>query len=485
MNAFPGRAQQLPSLTPATAQPAGAASHAASLAAAQPAAPPQQSASHLPAKSQAGPPQIQAQSTANDSIVFQLPAQLPTATQLGSCAEHGDALRHQVGSAADEAPSQPAQKLQCPESAQVALQGRSPKAVRAPEAAMLSGSELCGPEKEPVPGAAMIPNSEHNGLGTMPVSEAAVPAGNQHTAIPASQQQTQTPLDPHRPPSILQDLRNAAAQGCPHQPQGPSSHSASLSSQQEAVEPVQPPQPAFPELQSSQETTSMQAHRLSTAAQSAGTFASAPEEAAAPHADPPCPDAHAAPALLPFAQGPHAIPVHLGATAGSNQDRQLAVAGQTVANGSSAFAEHSDSLSIAPVLEAAATAVQEKQPAVRSQRLSEKKAAAAQAAAQAAADAVVQAAAVHEQDTLAAAVKQTGLGLLAPRMAVASSTVPLVLAECLASNRSKRVPGGDPLEVSSPPPPPPIQPLSFRTGAHPVPLLSACCMVNCMHHPSI
>ena len=57
------------------------------------------------------------------------------------------------------------------------------------------------------------------------------------------------------------------------------------------------------------------------------------------------------------------------------------------------------------------------------------------------------------QETLKAEVKQTELDL-APQVVAASLAVPTVLAECLASNRIKRVPGGDPLEVHHLPCPP-------------------------------
>ncbi len=50
---------------------------------------------------------------------------------------------------------------------------------------------------------------------------------------------------------------------------------------------------------------------------------------------------------------------------------------------------------------------------------------------------------------LEASVKQTGLDLVS-QMEATNSAVPTVLAECLASNRIKRVPGGDPLEVCLP-----------------------------------
>ena len=303
----------------------------------------------------------------------------------------------------------------------------------------------------------------HSGIGnasseTAPISEAAMPFRRQGIAIFASQEQIHH--DPHCTPSILQDLRDAAAQDCAHQPRESPCIAAGVRSQQATVEPVQPSQQAFPELQSSRKTTSMQAYRLSTASQSAGAEPLTPGEAVASHAEPPCSQPLAPPALPPLEQAPDAMPVGLGTTAGSDQDRQLAVADQTEANGSTASAVHSDGLSTAPMLAAAVTAVEEKQPVVRSQRLSEKKAAAAcaqaaaQADAQAAADADVQAAAQHEQDMLAVAVKQTGFGL-ASRVELTSSTVPMVLAECLASNRSKRVPGGDPLEVSPPSAPPP------------------------------
>jgi len=52
----------------------------------------------------------------------------------------------------------------------------------------------------------------------------------------------------------------------------------------------------------------------------------------------------------------------------------------------------------------------------------------------------------YDQEMLEASVKQTRLDL-ASHMEAANSAVPTVLAECLASNRIKRVPGGDPLEV--------------------------------------
>lgn len=421
MSAFPGRTHQLPTPSQASPQPAEAASQAASWAAAQPAAPPQQlqSPSHLPAECHASSAQNQTQTAALD---LQPPAQL--------------------------------------------------------SAAMLSGSVHHGLEEAPSPQAAVHFSSGNADSASAP--EAAMPSGSQGPAIPASQQQTHTPRDGHCTPSILQDLRDAAAQDCVHQPQGPPSPTAGLGGQQATMEPVQPSQQAFPELQSSQETTSMQAYRLSTATQSAGALPLAPEEAAASHADPPCSGLQAPPAVLPLAKAPDTMPVELGTTAGSDEDRQLVVAGQTVANGSAAFAEHSDGLSTAPVLEAAVTAVEEKQPVVRSQRLSEKKAAAAcaQAAAQAAADAVVQAAALREKDMLAASVKQTGFGL-ASRVEVASSSMPLVLAECLASNRSKRVPGGDPLEVSPPSAPRHPGPPAFCTTCHAPPSSGTCLISMC------
>lgn len=52
-----------------------------------------------------------------------------------------------------------------------------------------------------------------------------------------------------------------------------------------------------------------------------------------------------------------------------------------------------------------------------------------------------------DQEMLEASVKQTGLAL-ASHTEAATSAVPTVLAECLASNRIKRVPGGDPLEAA-------------------------------------
>ena len=55
----------------------------------------------------------------------------------------------------------------------------------------------------------------------------------------------------------------------------------------------------------------------------------------------------------------------------------------------------------------------------------------------------------HDQEMLEASVKQTGLDLVS-QMEAANLAVPTVLAECLASNRIKRVPGGDPLEVCRP-----------------------------------
>ncbi|KAL0037779.1 hypothetical protein WJX77_011584 [Trebouxia sp. C0004] len=53
----------------------------------------------------------------------------------------------------------------------------------------------------------------------------------------------------------------------------------------------------------------------------------------------------------------------------------------------------------------------------------------------------------HDQEMLEASVKQTGLDL-ASHTEAANSAVPTVLAECLASNRIKRVPGGDPLQAA-------------------------------------
>lgn len=417
MNAFPIRAQQLPTASGARPQPAEAASQAASWAMTQPAAHPQhlQSAIHPPAESPEGSAQIQAQTAAVDC---QPPAQLPAASQLNSPAEHGEAFRDQAVSAAgDVMPSQPAERLLFQANT---LQSHELQSVHALQTAMLSGSVHHSPQESLGPQAAMHSGSENAALSTAPIPEAA----KQDTLVPASRPQKQTPRDQPYTPSILQDLRDAAAQDCVHQLQDPLAPTAGLSNQQAQVEPMQMSQPASLELQSSQETTSMQAHRLSTAIQSAGTLPLTPEKAV-----------------------PDAMPADQVMAAGSHQGRQPAVASQTVVSGSTAFAEHSDSLSTVPVMETAVTAVEEKQPVVRSQRLSEKKAAAARAVAQAAATAVVQAGDLCKQDTLAASVKQTGLGL-ASRVEVASSTVPLVLAECLASNRLKRVPGGNPLEVS-------------------------------------
>lgn len=53
----------------------------------------------------------------------------------------------------------------------------------------------------------------------------------------------------------------------------------------------------------------------------------------------------------------------------------------------------------------------------------------------------------HDQEMLEASVKQTGLDLVS-QMEAANLAVPTALAECLASNRIKRVPGGDPLEAA-------------------------------------
>ena len=55
---------------------------------------------------------------------------------------------------------------------------------------------------------------------------------------------------------------------------------------------------------------------------------------------------------------------------------------------------------------------------------------------------------MHDQELLEQSVRQTGLSLAA-HVEAASSAVPSMLAECLASNRIKRVPGGDPLEVTA------------------------------------
>lgn len=54
---------------------------------------------------------------------------------------------------------------------------------------------------------------------------------------------------------------------------------------------------------------------------------------------------------------------------------------------------------------------------------------------------------MHDQELLEQSVRQTGLSLAA-QVEAASSAVPSMLAECLASNRIKRVPGGDPLEAA-------------------------------------
>lgn len=434
--------------------------------------------------------------------------QLPAALRLQS-AEHGDDVRHQADSTAGEGA---AQMLS---GAQAATLGQGPEALYVPkaavrrgsdeaahvqeavgsvgtkaaqvlQAAMPTGSDGHGLQEGPVPDAAMPAGSAHDGSGPAPLPEAEMPSGrahdgsgpasvpeaatrsgNQDTDNPTTRQQPHKPHDQHSPPSILQDLRNAAAaaQDTVRQPQDPASPTAGLTSQQTPLEATQVPQQALLQLQSRQGVTSMQEEsRLTTAPQFASlAFAPVPKDAAPalPQAEPPCSPCQTPPALPPLAQTSDAMPEDQGITAGSNPDRQVAGANQALMNERTAVAEHSDSLSTALLPEAevpAVTAVQEKQPVVRSQRLFEKKAAAA--AAQAAADAVVKTAALQDQVMLGGvSIKQAGLVLAPTTVEAVSSTVPLVLAECLASNRSKRVPGGDPLEVSSPlPRTPPLLP---------------------------
>ena len=531
MNAFPGRAQQLAPPPPATAQPAAAAatsqgaSQAVAQAAAQPAAPSQhlQSPRHLSAEPNAGPAQILAQSPALGSQPL---PKLPAAPRLHPPAEHGADVGHQAditagGWAAQKPPQAQAGAQATPQGSgsevvhvpgaavhagsseaahvQEAVGSVGIKAAQVLEAATPVGSDSLGLQEAPVPEAAVPSGRACDGSGSSPLSEAAAPSGRAHdgsgpallpeaatlagtqdTTIHSTREQPQMPHDPLRPPSILQDLRNAAAaaQDTVQQPQHPASPTAGLGSQQGSLDAMRPPQQALPQLQSLQGVTSKQEEsRLTAAAQSASLASPwAPKAAAAPlQPGPPCSQHQRPPASPTPAQTPDAIFDDQGPTAGSNQARQVAGASQTLVNETTAVAEHSDSLSTALLPKAevtAITAVHDKQPLVRSQRLFEKKAAAA--AAQAAADAVVKAAALQDPVTLGGvSIKQAGLAL-APTVEVVSSSVPLVLAECLASNRSKRVPGGDPLEVSSPPFPPPLP----QQYLHPALLLPGCCVIS-------
>ena len=438
MNVFPGRAQQLPTHSAASAQLPSAPAHA-SCAAAQPAAPPQhlQSATDLSAKPHVGPAQIQAQSAAHAYPLAAVLAQMSASPQIQSPAQDGDALKHSsLSPAGKQTPLEPALRLICQQNTQAARQENDSLTPPVPGAAVLAGSQKHGLETEFGPEAAMLAGSQDPSLRTC--------QGHSQSQIPPGQ---------HRTPSILQDLRNAAAQDYVHQPPDPPSPCAAVSSQQAPLEPIQPRQQALPELQSSQETTSMQVPRLSTASQSAVTFPLALQEAAKPHAHQPCSHLQTPAAELSLASD--AMPADQGTSAGSGPVRKLAVADQRLVSDNIAAAQHPKGRSTtAAVIEAEVSALPDKQPVVRSQRLSEKKAAAAQAAAEVAAQAAAQAvAAVAQAAVLEAAGKQTKLDL-ASRVEAVTSTVPLVLAECLASKRSKRVPGGDPLEVIPLPPPP-------------------------------
>lgn len=384
MNAFPGRTQQLP--TPSAA--AGAASDAASLEGTQAAGPSQRPQSATAKPGTGATHQTQPPSDAVDSRQATTLPQMPAAPQLKPPAQNGNAFRQQVfsHSAGDLITTQPVAKVSGGTGTQAGFQRHSPQVT--------------------------------------PLSEAAVLANRQDPAMPMGPQQDY-PKSQHSAPSILQDLRDAAAQGCLQQPQHPSAPICVLSSEQALLDPIQPRQqaPLLEEAHSSQETAStQQAHRPSIA--SSGT-----DPSSSGGAPPSYPTQRCSEAQPPAAQ---ATP------AGLDHGQQLAVASQRLVEEAAAVADHPDSPPPAPEVAAVARALQEKQPVVRSLRLFEKRAAAEQAAV------------LRNQDVvLKAAVEQTGVDL-ASRLAAADSAVPLVLAECLASKRSKRVPGGDPLEVPLP-----------------------------------
>ena len=415
MNAFPGRAQQAPT----SSRPAGAVS----LAGAQAAAPSQrpQPAAGPPAKSHAGTGhEAQEPSDAVGSRPATTASQLAAAPELQSPSQNVDCSRHQATSpAGDLTSTHPAEEASCGTSAQAAPQHQSP--------------------------------------ATAPTPEAATLADRPDTTVDTSQQQDNSHRQQHSAPSILQDLRDAAAQDCAHQSQDPPAPADVLSGEQALLVPAQSPrqQALLEEAQSSQETAStQQAHRLSAASPSAETDACTHGEAFLPRTVQPCLEAQAPTALPPLAPASTGPAAEQATPAGLDHCQQLAVASQRLVGANPAVADNPESLPSVPVLAAVVHAMQDKQQhVVRSLRLSEKRAAAEQAAAQAAAE---EEAVLRERDMLMqAAVKQTALDL-ASKVEAADSAVPLVLAECLAGKRSRRVPGGDPLEVSTffPRPPP-------------------------------
>ena len=477
INVFPGRVGQPPIPSIPVAQPPPAASQAAATAPTQAVVLTQ----HLPSTTDqlAQPLTGQAQSLSGDftpmceldSQAMKALTQLP-AIPLKPSPENGDAVGHETRSLSGApGPAQPAQQHCTQQATQGPLRHPAPVTAPVPEAALLARSS---------------PNSSNNANQQLPASSSQSPAAA---------------------PSILQDLRNAAAQdSLPQVPAG-TAPLADSETQHAVQQLMHSFRPELPDLTDSQETISMpaqrhsitsqsgdaipqlartQAQRLSTATQPVCPPAEAIRQGAACPEDKACsalPQGATA-SLLPQKEAPPGptpvltaapTPPPVGHTAAPaigrgippvsrsqrladkraaaqqlrrealtetvpaaslcpKQNKQPAAGGQRLPDKKASDAQDMDRLPAGTILAADVSLVPSDSPMQKEQRLCDGKAAAAQAPG------------LHDQALREASVKQTGLDL-AFKVEAANSAVPSVLAECLASNRSKRVPGGDPLEV--------------------------------------
>ena len=472
MNVFPGRAGQPPIPSIPAAQPSPAASQAAAMAPIQAAAltrcPPATTDQPAdPYKGQARPQEgLPAAIPKPDRDAATALAEKALGPQMRSSAGDNHAPRPESKTAAGvHAADQPAQQDLTQHSAQGPLHHHPPVTAPVPEAALLANS----------PGRSSNPSQQQPAASSQSLAE---------------------------PPSILQDLRNAAAQDSLHQASVSTSTPADSMPQHAAHHLMPPGCPALPDVPDSQETISMPAQRPSMAAQpgpvaaslqAARTQAQRLSTASQPVCLPiitPQPGA-ALPELKACSASPQGTaavlspPESVAPSAGQTSEPEASQGtmqstvsrSKRLADKRAAAQQLHHKASTGTVLAASLSPKLSKQMAAKRQRLQDKKASDAQdmdrrppsatstagmlllpvsqsdhllaAKGQGLSEeklTVAQAAVLHDQDMLEASVKQTGLDL-ALKVEAANSAVPSVLAECLASNRSKRVPGGDPLEV--------------------------------------
>ena len=457
MNALPGRAGQQPTPVMPAGQHLPAGSQAADLAAAQTAA---QTAA-------------QPDPFAQRSRPVTAPRVMPLNGSSQSHPQHGAPRPESEGKAVPVAVEKPiAPQAQMPtQNGAVAkyINSRKPQGCGAGELSAQQSHAAQGPLR-------------HHAPVTVPVPQAALLASSQHSGAESSQQ-TASHL-PSVPPSILQDLRHAAAQERlpPAQATPQRIH-------------LQASQHALPQLPDSQETISipsasqsgaLPAQRLSTASQPACTPQTAAHCSASLPVETPCPGSHSITADAPLAHQHN--PSQAASPAAGDQPL---LRSQRLSHKRAANAQRHDRNSVAALADVKLQPDHSTQAAVSNLAPPQPQTGAAQDAAKPSSGAPIGAQAVssssepavaeamaeagqlqaglatvnsllgrkntsaltHNQQMLEASVKQTELEL-ASKVEAANLAVPSVLAECLASNRSKRVPGGDPLEASLTPLPP-------------------------------